>query len=62
MRDGVRDAGGRATWVPDQATALDLLQSALRPGDVVLLKASRDVQLQQLADELLKPTPPGPAA
>ncbi|MFC7472287.1 glutamate ligase domain-containing protein [Actinomadura keratinilytica] len=58
MRDGVRDAGGRATWVPDQEAALGLLHSALRPGDVVLVKASRGVQLQRLAEELLNPAPP----
>ncbi|MEY6565153.1 glutamate ligase domain-containing protein [Streptomyces sp. PGLac3x] len=59
MRDGVLGAGGHATWVPDQATALGLLHSTLRPADVVLLKASRGVQLQLLVDELLKPAPPG---
>ena len=58
MRDGVREAGGRATWVPDQEAALGLLHSTLRPGDVVLVKASRGVQLQRLAEELLNPAPP----
>ncbi|ESQ01201.1 UDP-N-acetylmuramoylalanyl-D-glutamyl-2, 6-diaminopimelate--D-alanyl-D-alanine ligase [Streptomyces sp. GBA 94-10 4N24] len=58
MHDGVQDAGGRATWVPGQEAALGLLHSALRPGDVVLVKASRGVQLQRLAEELLNPAPP----
>ncbi|MEU2754002.1 glutamate ligase domain-containing protein [Streptomyces albidoflavus] len=58
MHDGVQDAGGRATWVPGQEAALGLLHSALRPGDVVLVKAGPGVQLQRLAEELLNPAPP----
>lgn len=50
-------AGGTAVHVPDQETALHLLHSTLQPGDVVLVKASRGVQLQQLADALLQPDP-----
>lgn len=61
MLNGVRAAGGRAEWLPDQDTALELLHSTLQPGDVVLVKASRGVNLQQLASELLKPTPASPA-
>lgn len=46
--------GGEITAVhlPDQDTALELLLRTLQPGDVVLIKASRDVQLQQLAHAL----------
>ena len=58
MLDGVREAGGTAVHLPDQETTLELLTRDLRRGDVALLKASRGVQLQQLADALLKPTPP----
>ncbi|OCC13994.1 UDP-N-acetylmuramoyl-tripeptide--D-alanyl-D-alanine ligase [Streptomyces sp. PTY087I2] len=61
MSDGVRSAGRKAEWMPDQETALDLLHSTLQPGDVVLVKASRGVELQQLASALLQPTPAGPA-
>ncbi|MFG2858997.1 glutamate ligase domain-containing protein [Streptomyces mirabilis] len=50
-------AGATAVHVPDQETALHLLHSTLRPGDVVLVKASRGGQLQQLADALLQPDP-----
>ncbi|MEU3602678.1 UDP-N-acetylmuramoyl-tripeptide--D-alanyl-D-alanine ligase [Streptomyces sp. NPDC006798] len=48
--------GITAVHLPDQDTALELLQHTLRPGDIVLVKASRDVQLQQLADALLQTT------
>ncbi|MER6771456.1 UDP-N-acetylmuramoyl-tripeptide--D-alanyl-D-alanine ligase [Streptomyces bacillaris] len=62
MLTGVRSAGGKAEWMPDQEAALDLLHSTLRPGDVVLVKASRGVELQQLASALLQPTSVGPDA
>lgn len=57
MQEGVRSIGGKAVHLPDQDTALDLLRNTLRSGDVVLVKASRGVQLQQLADALLQPNP-----
>lgn len=57
MQDGVAGAGGKAVHLPDQDTALELLDKILRSGDVVLVKASRGVQLQQLADRLLQPNP-----
>lgn len=60
MRDGAAGVSGKAVHLPDQDTALELLYKILRPGDVVLVKASRGVQLQQLADRLLQPNP-GPA-
>ncbi|GEB55509.1 hypothetical protein [Streptomyces gardneri] len=47
----------RAVHLPDQDTALQLLGDTLRHGDVVLVKASRGVQLQQLAERLLEPNP-----
>ncbi|MFF2808180.1 hypothetical protein ACFVT2_13560 [Streptomyces sp. NPDC058000] len=53
MMDGVRSAGGTAMCSPDQETAVQLLHSILQPGDVVLVKASRGAQFQQLADALL---------
>ncbi|MFE7448098.1 glutamate ligase domain-containing protein [Streptomyces chartreusis] len=50
MLDGVQSGGGTAVCVPDQDTALHLLHSILRPGDVILVKASRGVQPQKLAN------------
>lgn len=44
----------RAAWVPDIDAALDLLRQEIRPGDVVLVKASRAVRLERLADALLR--------
>lgn len=60
MLDGVVSAGATAVHLPDQDAALDVLRRTLRSGDVVLVKASRGVQLQQLAEALLQPDP-GPA-
>jgi len=42
--------------VPDMSAALHLLRRQLRPGDVVLVKASRYVGLERLADALLEGT------
>ncbi|MFM9493684.1 UDP-N-acetylmuramoyl-tripeptide--D-alanyl-D-alanine ligase [Streptomyces galilaeus] len=57
IQKAASSAGAQAVHLPDQETALQLLRSTLRPGDVVLVKASRGVQLQQLADALLQPDP-----
>ncbi|MGK2880998.1 MAG: UDP-N-acetylmuramoyl-tripeptide--D-alanyl-D-alanine ligase [Mycobacterium sp.] len=45
--------GSEATVVADAAEALALLGSEVRPGDVVLVKASNSAGLGALADELL---------
>jgi UDP-N-acetylmuramoyl-tripeptide--D-alanyl-D-alanine ligase len=53
---GARDAGltgEGSVHVPDRAAARALLSEVLRPGDVVLVKASRSYGLEQLADDLL---------
>jgi len=42
--------------VPDMSAALRLLRSQLQPGDVVLVKASRYVGLERLAEALLEGT------
>ncbi|MGI8628445.1 MAG: UDP-N-acetylmuramoyl-tripeptide--D-alanyl-D-alanine ligase [Geodermatophilaceae bacterium] len=42
--------------VPDMSAALNVLRSQLRPGDVVLVKASRYVGLERLAEALLEGT------
>ncbi len=44
--------GEEAVWVPDTDAAHDLLERELRPGDVVLLKSSRDAGLRWLGDRL----------
>ncbi len=46
-------SGVESTWVPDLDAAYELLQSQLAPGDVVLLKSSRDAGLRWLGDRLL---------
>jgi UDP-N-acetylmuramoyl-tripeptide--D-alanyl-D-alanine ligase len=57
MQQGAGGVGGSAVHLPDQDAALQLLHSILRAGDVVLVKASRGVHLQQLADALLHLNP-----
>jgi UDP-N-acetylmuramoyl-tripeptide--D-alanyl-D-alanine ligase len=48
-----RRAGEESVHVPDRAAALELLSEVLRPGDVVLVKASRSYGLELLAADLL---------
>lgn len=43
-----------AVWVPDAAAAIEVLRGVLAPGDVVLVKASRSIGLEQVADALLE--------
>ncbi|KAF4411077.1 MULTISPECIES: UDP-N-acetylmuramoyl-tripeptide--D-alanyl-D-alanine ligase [Streptomyces] len=45
--------GEESVHVSDARAAVDLLRSELRPGDVVLVKASRSVGLERVAQELL---------
>ena len=57
--DGARplaEAAPGSEWVPDTDAAHDLLEKRLRPGDVVLLKSSRDSGLRWLGDRLASPT------
>jgi UDP-N-acetylmuramoyl-tripeptide--D-alanyl-D-alanine ligase len=44
---------GEPLAAPDGATALDLLANRLKPGDVVLVKASRAARLESVAADLL---------
>ncbi|MCW2699911.1 MAG: murF [Blastococcus sp.] len=57
IADGASAAGRRegeeSVHVPDRAAAAELLGTLLRPGDVVLVKASRSYGLELLAADLL---------
>ncbi|HEX7535643.1 MAG TPA: UDP-N-acetylmuramoyl-tripeptide--D-alanyl-D-alanine ligase [Dermatophilaceae bacterium] len=59
---GARDAGpgevsgSESIWVPDTEAAYQLLRQHLSPGDVVLVKSSRDAGLRWLGDRLLDAT------
>lgn len=44
---------GESQWAPDIDGALELLRAELRPGDVVLVKASRSARLERLAQALI---------
>ena len=46
-------AGEGSVQVPDRAAARALVAGVLRPGDVVLVKASRSFGLEVLAEQLL---------
>src|SRR4051794_38313541 len=48
-----RRPGEESVHVPDRAAARALLSELLRPGDVVLVKASRSYGLERLAEDLL---------
>jgi UDP-N-acetylmuramoyl-tripeptide--D-alanyl-D-alanine ligase len=60
----VRSWTGEALAVPDGAAALDALANHLKPGDVVLVKASRAARLEGVAALLIRgdepQSPPGP--
>ncbi|TDD69624.1 UDP-N-acetylmuramoyl-tripeptide--D-alanyl-D-alanine ligase [Jiangella aurantiaca] len=45
---------GESVWVPDVDAALELLRAELRPGDVVLVKSSRDAGLRFLGERLVE--------
>jgi UDP-N-acetylmuramoyl-tripeptide--D-alanyl-D-alanine ligase len=51
---GALREGGESVQVPDAAAAVELLQAAVQPGDVVLVKASRAVGLERVALALLE--------
>jgi UDP-N-acetylmuramoyl-tripeptide--D-alanyl-D-alanine ligase len=54
---------GEALGVPDAEAALDAVANQLKPGDVVLVKASRAARLESVAAMLIRgDNPPGPNA
>jgi len=66
----VRSWPGEALAVPDGAAAVDALENQLKPGDVVLVKASRAAHLETVAAQLIQggtpsheeaPRPPVPS-
>ncbi|MFJ3902010.1 UDP-N-acetylmuramoyl-tripeptide--D-alanyl-D-alanine ligase [Streptomyces sp. NPDC090025] len=54
--------GEESVHVSDAQAAVDLLRSELRPGDIVLVKASRSVGLERVALALLENTAEGEGA
>jgi UDP-N-acetylmuramoyl-tripeptide--D-alanyl-D-alanine ligase len=54
LEAGALAGGAEADWVPDSDAARRLLEEGLRPGDVVLVKASRSIGLDRLAVGLLE--------
>jgi len=50
------ELGDESIWVPDTDSAYELLRQDLAPGDVVLVKSSRDAGLRWLGDRLLDAT------
>jgi UDP-N-acetylmuramoyl-tripeptide--D-alanyl-D-alanine ligase len=54
--------GGTASWVPDVDAAVALLRAELRPGDVILVKASRAASLERVALAIADDSRSGPAA
>ena len=59
IHGGARHKGSRgqgSIWVPDIDAAYELLRQELAPGDVVLIKSSRDAGLRWLGDRLVGDT------
>lgn len=46
--------GNESAWVPDAPAALDVLRGEIEPGDVILVKASRSIGLDEVATTLLR--------
>ena len=55
-------ADGGSIWVPDIDAAYELLRQQLAPGDVVLVKSSRDAGLRWLGERLVDDTVQGVSA
>jgi UDP-N-acetylmuramoyl-tripeptide--D-alanyl-D-alanine ligase len=48
---------GRASCVSDAAAAIDVLRNEVRPGDVVLVKASRAASLERVGEAIAEDRP-----
>ncbi|MGH3130532.1 MAG: glutamate ligase domain-containing protein, partial [Gaiellaceae bacterium] len=48
------ETAGERHWVPTREGAVQLLQDVLEPGDVVLVKGSRSVGLEAVAEALIR--------
>lgn len=48
---------GESSWVPDVDAAVEVLRTELRPGDVVLVKASRAAGLERVAEAITQNSP-----
>jgi UDP-N-acetylmuramoyl-tripeptide--D-alanyl-D-alanine ligase len=51
---------GESSWVPDVDAAVRMLRAELRPGDVVLVKASRAASLERVALAIADDSPGRP--
>ena len=60
VADGAAGGGTETTWVPDVGAAEELIRRDTRPGDVVLLKSSRDAGLRFLGDRVTGRTDTAP--
>ena len=49
--------GDESVVVPDAAAAIAILEAELEPGDLVLVKASKSVELWTVAEAILAATP-----
>jgi UDP-N-acetylmuramoyl-tripeptide--D-alanyl-D-alanine ligase len=57
MVEGAQDAGVRADFVNTPEEAGEWLRREVKPGDVILLKASRGVRLERALDLWMKKAP-----
>jgi UDP-N-acetylmuramoyl-tripeptide--D-alanyl-D-alanine ligase len=54
MCEAAAEAHGTSDWVPDADSAVDLISSQLGGADTVLVKASRGVGLERVAQRLIE--------
>lgn len=56
--EAAREAGARSEWLPDAEAAEAWTEETLRPGDLVLIKASRGIGLETVVERLLAEAEP----